>query len=89
MTACGMMSEPIVTYPFEEGFKKSWDKVTKKVKEIKVLKECYNCKYNKICRPCLAMCVAETGDMNKKPEYICEMQKTMIKESMKICEQNT
>lgn len=89
MTACGMMDEPIATYPFEEGFEISWEKIVEKIKSTKVLKECCNCKYMKVCKPCVAMCVAETGDMNKKPKYICEMNKVIVENSKKICEKNT
>lgn len=84
MTACGIMEEPIVTYPFEDGFDVAWKKIVEKVKETKVLKECCNCKYIGICKPCVAMCVAETGDMNGKPEYICEMNKIIVEESKNI-----
>lgn len=85
MTGCGMMQEPVVAYPFEEGFKQSWQKILTKIKESKVLKECCNCKYIEVCKPCVAMCYTESGDINKKPNYVCEMTKTIIKESKKYC----
>lgn len=76
MTACGMMDFPIVTYPFEGSFEDCWNKLTESVRKTTVLKDCGNCSLREICRPCSAMLYAESGDVNKKAEYLCEMAKS-------------
>lgn len=84
MSACGMVPFPIEVYPFEEGFRKSWDKLTDAVRTATVLKECSRCNKKEICSPCAAMLYSETGDENKKSEYLCEMSECIIKEIKEI-----
>lgn len=81
MTPCGIMQEPIITYPFKDGFEVSWRNMVNKIKSIKTLKECCNCKYNQICNACPAMCYSECGDINGKPDYICNMNKSIMEQS--------
>lgn len=73
MTACGMMPFPLETYPFEQPFPACWQKLTGKVRETPVLRECAGCEKREVCRPCAAMMYSETGDVNKKSAYLCEL----------------
>ena len=83
MTACGMMPFPVEVYPFQEPFRECWLKLTNKVRETKVLQECQDCKKKDICNPCAAMLFAETGDVNCKASYMCDMTDSII-EKMKL-----
>jgi MoaA/NifB/PqqE/SkfB family radical SAM enzyme len=73
MSACGIMDFPIVQYPFETDFATCWGKLTEAVRTKTVLKECVGCPKKEICHPCAAIVCTETGDVNKKAPYLCEM----------------
>ncbi|MGN1444156.1 MAG: radical SAM/SPASM domain-containing protein [Acutalibacteraceae bacterium] len=72
MRPCGMMTEP-ETMPLEVGFDKAWEDLKQKVKGIILSPECSVCEKRVSCPVCAAMCLAETGSFNKKPEYVCSM----------------
>lgn len=78
MTACGMIPFPIETYPFERPFLDCWMEVTNTVRSVKVLSECNNCEKKGICNPCAAMIYTETGEVNHKAPYMCEMTDCII-----------
>lgn len=78
MTACGMLSFPAEVFPFERPFRECWLELTNKVRTTKVLKECNRCEKKEICNPCVAMLYTETGEVNKKSPYLCEMTDCII-----------
>lgn len=78
MTACGVMPFPMEVYPFKESFQECWMKLTEKVRTTKVLKECCSCEKKEICNPCAAMLYAETGDVNQKAPYMCQLTDCII-----------
>ena len=78
MTACGMLPFPIEEYPFENPFRECWMELTDRVRTTSVLAGCAGCKKRKICSPCVAMMYAETGDVNSKAPYLCEMTDYII-----------
>ena len=86
MRPCGMLNEPN-TYPLEIGFEKAWQQTMNKTSQIRLPKECIDCEYAGICMVCAAMCKAETGEFNKKPEYICKMVKKFHEIAMKESEE--
>ena len=69
MTACAMMEFPAAAKPFERPFSECWQEINKAVRQATVLSECASCAKKRLCRPCTAMLVAETGDANKKAPY--------------------
>ena len=73
MTACGMMDFPLKTNPFEEDFKDCWMRLTDCVRSTKVLRGCASCKKRENCNPCVAMIYGETGTVNEKAQYMCEL----------------
>lgn len=73
MTACGMMSFPLETKPFEEPFIECWKKLNDKVRSAKVMEACVSCDKKEFCHPCIAQIFAETGDVHDKAPYICDM----------------
>lgn len=54
MLPCGMMQEPI-SYPFENGFKKSWNEIVEGVNKIRTSSKCANCSKRHMCITCAAM----------------------------------
>lgn len=74
MRPCGMMTKP-ETYPLQTGFKRAWEELMEQVRGITLAHECSVCENRVSCPVCAAMCLAETGSFNKKPEYICSMFK--------------
>lgn len=83
MTACCMLPFPIEEYPFEKPFIECWDELTETVRNVKVMQECNQCPKKEICQPCVAMIHAETGSVDKKAPYLCEMADCII-EGMKF-----
>lgn len=73
MTACGMMPFPVQKNPFEESFKKCWLELTDSVRCAAVLEKCIGCEKEPVCKPCAAMMNSETGDVNGKSDYLCEL----------------
>ena len=78
MTACGMLPFPVEVYPFERPFHDCWMELTDKVRNTPVLGECSGCGKRKICNPCVAMLYAETGNINRRAPYLCEMADCII-----------
>ena len=71
---CVVMSEPSVSV-FEEGFEKTWQKVSDAVSEIRTSLVCNACKYRPICRTCCASALLEEGSYDAVPEYMCAYAK--------------
>lgn len=78
MTACGIMDFPRQEHPFRDGALECWLRLTNHVRSVGVLKECQGCPHRELCRPCAAMLYAETGDVNKKAPYMCQMAETVM-----------
>lgn len=78
MTTCGIMDFPVVKYPFEEEFIDCWEDMTDKVRKATVLKECRGCPKMEFCHPCAAIIHSETGDVNKKAPYLCQMSDAIV-----------
>ena len=85
MRPCGMMPEPDA-YPFRDGFLKAWEMTKASTQRIHTPDECVNCKFSGICFNCAAMSKAETGEFNKRPDYVCRMVKKMYELALKETE---
>ncbi len=77
MQACGMLPE-IKADTKELGFWGAWQSILEQTRQIHSPKECLSCPYANICKACVAMCFAETGSFEKKPDYVCELAKTLF-----------
>lgn len=86
MQACGMLPE-IKANVLDLGFEGAWQSVLAQTKEIRMPQECMNCKYADICHSCAAMCFAETGSFNAKPQYVCEMSENVYSITKKRAEE--
>lgn len=73
MTACGMLDFPVKTEPFRENFYDCWMRLTDTVRTTPVLKGCAGCEKRDLCNPCVAMIYGETGAVDEKAPYMCQM----------------
>ena len=73
MTACGMMDFPLAADPFREPFVDCWNRLTDAVRTTPVLMGCRGCEKRDVCGVCAAMIHAETGTMNEKAPYLCQL----------------
>lgn len=87
MTTCGIMDFPTVEYPFDEEFIDCWTDLTEQVRKATVLRECRGCPKIEFCHPCAAIIYAETGGVNKKAPYLCEMSDAIVTCWKEILEQ--
>ena len=71
MHPCAMLPVP-ETEPLKVGFDAAWKELCLKTDEIRLPAECSVCKRRKVCPVCAAMCFGESGNFEKKPEYVCE-----------------
>lgn len=79
MKACGLMNKPEVDLK-EKGFDEAWDEIRVETAKLRMPKECANCSIRGICHVCPAMCQAESGKSDEKPEYICRMAQIIHEE---------
>ena len=79
MTACGLFPYPVKTWPFQTSLKECWIKINEAVLASRVLKGCQNCSRQKICHPCAAAIYNETGGVDQKAPYLCEMTEAVCR----------
>lgn len=72
LTACGMMPEPKVDLS-SAPFAPSWRDLTRQAAAASLSGVCAQCPNARICHPCAAMAVAETGKLSGIPQYLCQM----------------
>lgn len=73
MSACGLMDFPMSADPFRESFLDCWQRLTDAVRSTPVLAGCRGCEKRDACGVCAAMIHAETGTLNEKAPYLCQM----------------
>lgn len=73
MTACGMLDFPLKTEPFREPFADCWLRLTNAVRSTPVLAGCAGCNKREVCGACVAMIFTETGTIDQKAPYLCQM----------------
>ena len=71
MLPCGMIPNYSVDV-LKNGFAESWKNIVAYTETIRLASDCANCEKNKICSPCAAKLMAETGSFSKKSDYLCE-----------------
>lgn len=78
MTPCGMLPGPKVDL-LENNFHEAWEKLKAYTEEIALSGICEKCDNRGICHSCAAMAMAETGEFQRVPKYLCEMMEAMKK----------
>lgn len=78
MRPCGMMPGP-TTYPLEVGFEKAWQTLLQETKKLRQPSKCVACDKKDICGACAAVCVAETGNFDQVPGYMCQRTEEILR----------
>ena len=60
---------------FDKGFSEAWKYLVEETAKIRINAKCAECLYRPFCRTCAACAIAETGDEQGIPEYMCEYAK--------------
>lgn len=74
---CGMMTTP-QAFPLRVGFAEAWEQIKAETEKITMPLECSTCARREICPVCPAICFAETGRFNGKPDYVCRMMESVV-----------
>lgn len=78
MTPCVFMDTPGVPV-FETGFSKAWEQIKEERKQLFLPIECTKCGKREFCTVCGACAYTETGDFEKKPEYMCALTEEKLR----------
>ena len=78
MLICGMIPNYSVKIK-NCDFDTAWSDIVKYSSGIRLSKECSTCFKKKLCNPCAAKIIAETGSYNKKPQYLCDFTDEYIR----------
>lgn len=78
---CGMMTEPGISL-LKHSFSQCWDYIVKTTQSIHYCEDCRKCHYQNICHVCPANLIAESGSYQKRPEYICQYTKELVKQML-------
>lgn len=85
MINCGMYSSAKVSLK-NKTIKEAWKEIRNKTREVRYAPYCSICPNRALCHPCIAMVSNECGDVNGKPDYICEMNQASAKYYMEFIE---
>lgn len=78
MIPCGMIGEQRQSVLGEGGFLRAWNDISQEVSCWHANTECVSCPKRKFCQYCLAAAYTETGDVSKKPEYLCQLAEATL-----------
>ena len=70
MLACQMLGV-FAADALNEGFQNAWNRLPSVIQLTKTNQACMDCVSRDLCNCCAASRLAETGDINGRPEYIC------------------
>ena len=77
MSACSFTTDCQVDV-FKEGFEIAWNKIQGHVENSCMPDQCHQCKKRLFCGICAAAAIAESGRIDKVPEYYCELTEHYI-----------
>ena len=80
MRPCGMMEYP-GTAVRNKSFEEAWKELTEQTGRIRLSGACSRCGSQKLCHACAASALAETGQFEKTPGYLCQVVRALIKEA--------
>ena len=76
LTPCGLVPEPKVDLT-RTDFAEGWRKLVNLADSTRLSGVCSTCPNQKICHPCVAMALAETGTSTGIPRFLCQMAQRM------------
>lgn len=69
---CGMHTSHPISLK-DKSFREAWRLINEETEKFCFESECSACLNDKICHVCLAMLYNETGNLERRPAYLCEM----------------
>ncbi len=75
---CGMFLEPKISL-LNHSFGEGWKYIVEETAKLRMYAGCDTCRKRHSCIVCGASCLAESGDMTKRPDYLCEMTEEYYK----------
>ena len=78
MLPCGTMNVKGISLR-DVSFDRAWEETRSFVKSIVLPSECAECGMRRKCGVCASVCLAETGEFNIRPEYMCRMTEAIIR----------
>lgn len=88
ITPCVMLDKPCINL-LEHSFAECWNYIVSECRKLPRCKECLNCDKQNVCAPCPAMCYAETGRIDGRPKYLCEMTNALVQQLEAVIEEST
>ena len=73
MCACGLMPFPKTFDAFDGKMLEHWYELTDAVRVEPVLSACAGCEMRRVCRPCAATVYAESGKIDGRVPYLCQL----------------
>ncbi len=83
MMPCGQMAEPAFDV-LTMGFAAAWQATRKATAAICLPQECSNCDLYFLCHACAAMCYGETGHFDRKPTYLCALNRSYWQKTQEL-----
>lgn len=75
---CGMYTS--ARFPLRGNkFSEVWKQVVEETDQLRFSPACTNCPNFRLCHACIAMVYNECGDINGRPEYLCQMNQASAK----------
>ena len=88
LTPCGMMPQPKVDI-LSQPFARSWQALTELSAALRLSGLCETCSSRKICHPCAAIALAETGTTEGVPRYKCQITQAISEIAKKTLDETT
>lgn len=68
----------------EKDFASAWEELPFRVERVAVPERCETCAYGSRCSNCVAVRIAENGNLSECPEYECQLTKARIEEEKNL-----
>lgn len=80
---CTLMNEPYVSM-IDKEFKKAWKELLYSLIQMKLPKECDDCKYSRYCQRCPGILSAECGNYDQVSKEFCDRAKKIYEEKKEM-----
>lgn len=78
LTNCGMYGSAGASLE-TQTFKQAWEELVSNTAKVRYQPACAQCPNRVLCHPCIAMISNECGNLEGKPEYMCQMNQALAR----------
>lgn len=78
LSNCGMYNSVVISLK-DKSFNEAWSELVKQTSELVYHSSCSICPNQWLCHSCIAMINNESGSVDGKPEYMCQMNEAAAK----------